>query len=190
MPVTKGLTTINIFNSVNQYESNKGNLNDDELSLVPILDVFYPVGTVYTSTNANFDPNKAWGGEWEKIADRFLFSSGARPVGELGGEEVVVLTWDQMPPHSHGAGTLKSEGRLRYEKNGYGSAPQEQSGAFWVEQGSGNAESGGSSGDGRNATICMNTANGQNGRTDSQGDGWGHNNLPPYEVVNIWKRMA
>ncbi len=33
-----------------------------------LVNIFYPVGSIYTSIEATFDPNTAWGGTWEKIA--------------------------------------------------------------------------------------------------------------------------
>lgn len=38
-----------------------------------LLDIFYPVGTVYMSMDISFDPNTAWGGVWIKIeSGRFI----------------------------------------------------------------------------------------------------------------------
>lgn len=33
-----------------------------------LVNIFYPVGSIYTSIDSTFDPNTAWGGTWEKIA--------------------------------------------------------------------------------------------------------------------------
>lgn len=39
----------------------------------PLLDFFYPVGTIYMSMDASFDPNSSWGGTWAKIqSGRFI----------------------------------------------------------------------------------------------------------------------
>ena len=38
-----------------------------------LLDLFYPVGSLYMSMNSSFDPNAVWGGTWTKIeAGRFI----------------------------------------------------------------------------------------------------------------------
>lgn len=38
-----------------------------------LIDLFYPVGSIYMSMNKDFDPNTAWGGTWSKIeAGRFI----------------------------------------------------------------------------------------------------------------------
>lgn len=53
------------------------------------------------------------------------------------------------------AGLPNVAGRLRYEKNGYGSEVQEQSGALSVTTGTGYAEAGGTAGNNLNATIIF-----------------------------------
>lgn len=36
-----------------------------------LTDIFYPVGSYYENSDTKFDPNKAWGGTWEKTAGRW-----------------------------------------------------------------------------------------------------------------------
>lgn len=31
-----------------------------------LLDMFYPVGSYYETSNESFDPNVSWGGTWER----------------------------------------------------------------------------------------------------------------------------
>ena len=38
----------------------------------PILDYFYPVGTVYETFDSSFDPSTNWGGTWERIKGKVL----------------------------------------------------------------------------------------------------------------------
>ena len=35
-----------------------------------VLDIFYPINTLYSTLDANFDPNTTWGGTWEKLANQ------------------------------------------------------------------------------------------------------------------------
>ena len=61
------------------------------------LDVFYPVGSYYETSDTSFDPNVAWGGTWtEDTAGRVLVAvdSGTfNTVGDTGGSETAA--------HSH-----------------------------------------------------------------------------------------
>ena len=67
-----------------------------------LLDLMYPIGSIYISTN-NINPSSIFGGHWRKITSRFLFgadSSGSDLRSE-GGEKTHTLTIDEMPSHSH-----------------------------------------------------------------------------------------
>ena len=72
----------------------------------------YPIGSVYMTANAEFDPNSEWGGVWVKIENRFLLGSGTKTVGAKGGEENVTLSTSQMPYHSHSRGSMDITGNL------------------------------------------------------------------------------
>lgn len=73
------------------------------------LDVFYPVGAIYMNYEplydqeyGRFDPNKQFGGIWQKLKDVFLFASGDNyKVGQTGGAASHILTIDEMPVHNH-----------------------------------------------------------------------------------------
>ena len=67
-----------------------------------LLDLMYPIGSIYISTN-NINPSSIFGGYWRKITSRFLFgadSSGSDLRSE-GGEKTHTLTIDEMPSHTH-----------------------------------------------------------------------------------------
>ena len=69
--------------------------------LVPIVDLIYPVGSIYMSVNSA-SPSDLFGGTWERIQDRFLLASGSTySAGSIGGEDSHTLTIDEMPMHSH-----------------------------------------------------------------------------------------
>lgn len=61
----------------------------------------YPVGSIYISTNANFNPNTTWGGTWRKTADGrcLIGANDTYPLGSTGGYE----------KHTHGSGDLISK---------------------------------------------------------------------------------
>ena len=79
-----------------------------------VLDMFYPVGTLYHTTASAFDPAAAWGGTWERIKDRFLLAAGtAYAGGSTGGEATHKLTAQEMPSH-----TLVSDSRRVFNQTG------------------------------------------------------------------------
>lgn len=36
-----------------------------------LIDLFYPVGSYYETSDTDFDPNKKWGGTWEYVSGRW-----------------------------------------------------------------------------------------------------------------------
>jgi len=67
-----------------------------------LIDLIYPVGTVYQSSVASFNPNTKWGGTWVKIEGRFLFGSDTtRTVGTTGGTDKVTIESRHLPDHTH-----------------------------------------------------------------------------------------
>lgn len=58
--------------------------NDTYIDLSALL---HPVGEIYTTTNAEFNPNNEWYGTWERLEDRFLIGAGGKfNNGETGGQ--------------------------------------------------------------------------------------------------------
>ena len=129
----------------------------------------YPIGSIYLSVN-NTSPASLFGGTWEKIQDRFLLASGSYALGAEGGST----------SHNH---TLN---------NGF-------------------AEIGYSWANGLNYTLHANIiqrdyqADLRTAQDTAYEDGatWGQSRatalggttdntetLPPYLVVNVWKRIA
>lgn len=66
-----------------------------------MLDVFYPVGSVYISSQPT-DPGTLFGGTWTRIKDSFILAAGdSYAIGATGGAASVTLTKAQMPKHTH-----------------------------------------------------------------------------------------
>ncbi len=65
-----------------------------------VLNMFYPVGTIYTTMDTRFNPATSFGGSWKKISDRFLYATNGT-TGITGGEKEHKLTIDEMPEHRH-----------------------------------------------------------------------------------------
>ena len=72
------------------------------------IDLYYPVGTYYETSNMNFDPNIEWGGTWEKEEDGTVLSSKSTvsgsllnaEIGSIVGEDKHTLTIAEIPSHS------------------------------------------------------------------------------------------
>lgn len=71
-------------------------------SFQTLLDICYPVGSIYQSTKAT-NPATFLGGTWRQLKDRFLLGAGSKSAGATGGEETHTLTVNEMPSHTHRA---------------------------------------------------------------------------------------
>ena len=152
-----------------------------------VLNAFFPVGSIYMDATGSINPNTQFGGTWVKIENRFLLGSGSKAVGAAGGEENVTLTSDTMPKHSHTRNNMEITGGMNDIMN---SGSLGSSGAFgipWTWYGW-NAYATGTRYGVHNVDFVGSRS--WSGSTSSVGGGKAHNNMPPYQVVNIWKRTA
>ena len=127
-----------------------------------LLDLTYPVGSIYMSVNAT-SPQTLFGGTWTRLVDRMLIGAGSYyKVGDTGGETTHRLTANEMPTHTHGMG-IKTCGEeasgfgLRNDANGF-------TGRVYVTGGT--------------------------AVTHAAGGNAAHNNMPPYRAVYMWQRTA
>ena len=68
---------------------------------ISILNLIYPVGSIYMST-VNASPATFLGGTWVQIKDTFLLSAGdTYTAGSTGGEAEHTLIVDEIPSHNH-----------------------------------------------------------------------------------------
>lgn len=86
-------------NSVTTPKIANGAVTADKLS--NWLDLFYPVGTYYETSNTSFNPNTAWGGTWvEDSKDKVLIGGGSSySVGTTYGSNSSVSI--PVPYHDH-----------------------------------------------------------------------------------------
>lgn len=135
-----------------------------------IIDVIYPVGSIYMSVNSS-DPSSLFPDTtWQKIENRFLLGSGSSYTsGNTGGSKDAIVV-----SHNHQAGSnthfVYNNGKdLRM--SGGNVAPASGTHHFVYT-------------DETNANITEATT------TASTGSSGTDKNMPPYLVVNIWKRTA
>lgn len=142
-----------------------------------LLNLFYPIGSYYETSNGKFNPNESWGGTWRRDTngyvtvgcqdpdeggitsadnDRLLINNGATQ-----GEVNHILTVSEMPSHNH----LTSN-----------DAPTVVADlANWQNIGEGG--------------VHVGRSNFWNG-TSSTGGGKSHNNIQPSIGVYRWHRTA
>lgn len=78
-----------------------GSITASKLDKTSIIDIIYPIGSIYMST-ANVSPAIFLGGTWSQIQDTFLLAAGTTyTAGDTGGEATHTLTTDEMPSHKH-----------------------------------------------------------------------------------------
>ena len=101
---TGGAVTIDM--GVTSVNGQTGAVTITERSVKQLIDIIYPVGTYYETTNTNFNPNSAWAGTtWQRITDgRVLIAGGGDyTVGTNYGEKTHKITTSEMPVHNHSA---------------------------------------------------------------------------------------
>ena len=134
---------------------------DDTVST--LFDLIYPVGSIYYTNNANFSPNVSFNGTWEQIKDTFLLAAGDTYIGGTsGGEATHKLTVNEMPSHGHG---LKKNVPYGIPYNNTSGAGSGSGGTMYGES---------------YAPFTV----------ENTGGGQAHENMPPYIVVYVWKRVS
>lgn len=131
----------------------------------------YPVGSIYMSVN-NTSPALLFGGEWERIQDKFLLAAGSSySAGSTGGEATHKLTVAEMPSHE---GHLYTNDGAVYGGNFVGFLNSSVMTAY------------GTAGRG----WVLHNGNEMHPAGFSRGSSQSHNNMPPYLTVYIWKRIS
>ena len=175
---------------VNSITTNSGGSSSGGMTESEVIDLIYPVGSIYMSVN-NVSPSTLFGGTWTQIKDTFLLAAGDTYTNaSTGGEATHTLTTTELPSHSHGipslSGTTGGAGAHNHAVIGT-SATAGGSGVFcetWANRS--NDRNGYTAGVGDHShSVTTNASN-----TNASGSGAAHNNMPPYLTVNIWKRTA
>lgn len=164
-------------------DSNGDKIDDTYLKKATVIDVIYPIGSIYMSMSAT-NPADLFGvGTWKRISQgRMLLGAddSTYKAGATGGEATHTLTAAEMPAHSH-TGTTSTNGAHSH------SMPyvyhirdeEEENGIDLTYTG---------------YTRAYNTStNGNHNHTfttENSGGGAAHNNMPPYLVCYIWQRTA
>lgn len=148
--------------------SNKVNKNTSDITSInrtidDYWETIYPVGSIYISTSATFNPQTTWGGTWIKTASGrcLIGANNTYPIGSVGGESSHTLTVNELPPHKHKISRVNW-----YDTPQSGGLNNSYAEKSYLKV---------------DGTINM------SGET---GNGNSHNNMQPYLSVNIWERTA
>lgn len=144
-------------------------------NIIPLLEIIYPVGTIYITT-INSNPNALLNlGTWVRHAvGRALVGYDSTQaefdaINETGGSKTVTLTSAQMPVHTHiqnsHTHTVTNSGQITGSV--FGNSRSQTNTTL------------------NNASVTSTTATNQNA-----GSGAAHSNLQPYIVVFCWLRTA
>ena len=135
---------------------------NDTYSCAKVVDIIYPVGSIYMSVNST-NPQVLFGGTW------VAWGAGRAPVGvntsetefntveKTGGEKTHTLSVNEIPSHKHSVGTW------------YGGSGSSD---FKINAAAGDASP-------KGGDTSGNTGGNQ-----------AHNNLQPYITCYMWKRTA
>lgn len=157
-------TSDDVIIKINQLSLALNDMENTINDLTNTVNLLTPsIGEIYFTTSSE-NPSVKFGGTWEQIKDVFLLSAGDEYVaGSIGGEAEHTLTIEEMPSHAHNFN--------RHQ--------------LWRNENvpiAGNTQSGYGA---NNKTLTIYTDT-----TTSVGSGYSHNNMPPYLVVYVWKRIA
>lgn len=171
-------------------------------NFVNLLDIVYPIGSMYFSVT-DVSPANSVGGTWEQIKDAVLAASGdsyAGAVDKYDGEKYIL--YRQMPFHSHEASIANVNAvTFSYYKNAIS-----QNGYAWSNQLSGNSDTSNLSNQLLNDILSkgsgMNSMNYQLSdkfykltdhslmKSTTLPAGGGQNYIPYHYSINVWKRTA
>ena len=158
--------------STNDYLVMDDGSETSRIKALTLFNLCYPVGSIYMSVN-DVNPSTLFGGTWEKIKDRFLLASGDDyAAGATGGEATHTLTVGEMPRHNHPLSDRDGDSNVNVDDYKYQSYKIFPTGAVSYLYSQGKTTP-------TNPTYTYPTGNNKP-----------HNNMPPYLVVNIWKRIS
>lgn len=78
-------------------------ITDEDNDPISIINVVYPVGSLYWTQNSENNPNTMWQGTvWEQIVDKFIYAVNSNSsAGVSGGNNNISLSLENIPSHSH-----------------------------------------------------------------------------------------
>lgn len=184
-PIRKNALTVDWSGNVEaagDITDGSGNVLADKLDVSGVLNIFYPVGSYYETSDTTFNPNTAWGGTWVlETAGKFHVSAGTGyTAGSTGGSADAIV-----PYHRHSVAKVTA--------GITGGAHTHDIANRSVYGGSSNymALYKGGTGTSTNAALSeTHTHDLPAHNTDYEGTSGTGANMPPYIAVNRWHRTA
>lgn len=136
-----------------------------------LWDKIYPVGSIYATTEASFDPNASFYGTWSTYAaGRVLVGQDTGDtdfdtIGETDGHKTHTLTVNEMPAHTHIENTVPERNDMFVDSSLTVTVASTRSSDVDAARTTGTT-------------------------TFSTGGSQSHNNLQPYIVVKYWRRTG
>lgn len=166
-------------------DSNGDKINDTYLKKATVIDVIYPIGSIYMSMSAT-NPATLFGvGTWKRISQgRMLLGAddSTYKAGATGGEATHTLTVNEIPAHSHGISTSGDHNHKFYGSDNNNGNTSEGAGKGMDTGGNGYMS--------RNMIYYTANAGAHTHTISNSGGGAAHNNMSPYLVCYIWQRTA
>lgn len=177
-------------------------IGSSKLSSCGLLDLVYPIGSLYWSSKAT-SPDTLFGGTWTRIKDKFLWAMGdTDTVNVTGGAKTVSLLTANLPSHHHSftpSGTLdtvsksgaidrvlmKADTTMKFE--GVFSGSDASDPGRWA---TGTINPNIAFGSLRFNESHSHTFTGTQSDTGDTGSGTAHENMPPYICKYCWERTA
>lgn len=135
---------------------------------IDLLDLIYPIGSIFETTKQDFDPNTTFNGTWTRIKGKVLVGVDENDTDFAsstlsGGEKTHTLIVAEMPAHNHAIRTADGQATL----SGWTNSNQVQ-----------------------RTGSSYDIENNSNSQIKNAGGGAPHNNMPPYYTVYMWERIA
>ena len=177
------------YDTAKKIEDKIKDIHDKFKNLCP-----YAVGDIYITTNSTNPSSIYLGTTWQKIEGKFLLgSSSSYQLNSDGGNSTVTLSVDNLPSHTHNATTASHSHTQPEHKHTLTSTGSD----FYTYYGKNYIYTVGNIQSYRNGMVnAINSAGGETTGASSPittisntGNNREFSIMPPYLVVNIWKRL-
>lgn len=141
----------------------------------------YPIGSIFTTTNSNYNPDYFIGGSWTQLTGDAYFKIVTANAGAYGGQSDNKIQISNMPSHNHSV-SIASSGEHRHATQGRTSSGSNTPAIFESFAGTGGT---------RTVNVPRSGTNGAHTHTVNESSvGGGEAYYPYYYGVYAWVRTA